>query len=476
MAATQEIFKLEMATKSQIIIDDEIRNIIPPLTDEEYEQLKTNIIAEGCRDALVVWNEIMLDGHNRYEICAKYNISFDTIIKNFNNKDEAIDWIINNQLGRRNLTLANQSYLRGLQYQREKKKVGAPGNNKNANKQLAQNEPIVSTAERLATQHKVSPTTIKRDADFASGLDNIAKIAPELKTNILQGKSELTKKEISSFANIVEEDEAKTKLHQIQEKLKEKEIVAAANAIKQKRKKQKEEAKEQKKQSILKAVTSQPITDRYKLLQGDMTEVIKQIKDESIDVIITDPPYPKEYLPLYETLAQEAARVLKPGGSLLVMTGQSYLPEILALMTPYIQYHWTASYLTSGGQSAQIWQRKVNTFWKPLLWFVKGEYTGQWVGDVTKSKINDNDKRFHHWGQSESGMTDIIERFTFPGQTILDPFLGGGTTAVVAIKLGRYFVGIDIDSEAIETTVARLLEVIECSQSNKSEQDGEMKD
>ena len=96
MAATQEIFKLEMATKSQIIIDDEIRNIIPPLTDEEYEQLKTNIIAEGCRDALVVWNEIMLDGHNRYEICAKYNIPFDTIIKNFNNKDEAIDWIINN--------------------------------------------------------------------------------------------------------------------------------------------------------------------------------------------------------------------------------------------------------------------------------------------------------------------------------------------------------------------------------------------
>lgn len=234
------------------------------------------------------------------------------------------------------------------------------------------------------------------------------------------------------------------------------EILTLARQIKRKRKKQKKEVKEQEKQNTMNRVLSQPITERYKLLQGDMTEVIKEVKDESIDAVITDPPYPREYLPLYKTLAQEAARVLKPGGSLLVMTGQSYLPEILALMTPYIQYHWAASYLTPGGQSAQIWQRKVNTFWKPLLWFVKGEYIGQWVGDVTKSKINDNDKRFHHWGQSEGGMTDIIERFTFPGQTILDPFLGGGTTAVVAVGLGRYFIGIDNDPKALQTTFNRL--------------------
>jgi DNA modification methylase len=184
-----------------------------------------------------------------------------------------------------------------------------------------------------------------------------------------------------------------------------------------------------------------------------------QIENDSIDVIITDPPYPKEYLPLYEILAKEASRVLKPGGSLIVMTGQSYLPEILSLMTPHIRYHWTVSYLTPGGQSAQIWHRKVNTFWKPLLWFVKGEYSGGWIGDVTKSAVNDNDKRFHNWGQSESGMVDIVERFSMPGQTILDPFLGGGTTAVVAVKLGRYFIGIDQDPAAIQTTALRLAEI-----------------
>jgi site-specific DNA-methyltransferase (adenine-specific) len=201
-------------------------------------------------------------------------------------------------------------------------------------------------------------------------------------------------------------------------------------------------------------------SDRYHLICGDIGDVFHEIADDSVDIIITDPPYSEEYIPLYAKLAQVAAQLLKPGGSLIVMVGQSYLPEILLEMTPYIDYQWVLSYLTPGGQSAQLWQRKVNTFWKPLLWFVKGEYAGDWIGDVCKSNPNDNDKRFHKWGQSESGMADIIERFTYPGQTILDPFCGGGITGVVALTMNRRFVGIDIDPQAIETTRTRLMEVV----------------
>ena len=71
-----------------------------------------------------------------------------------------------------------------------------------------------------------------------------------------------------------------------------------------------------------------------------------------------------------------------------------------------------------------------------------------------------SDKRFHGWGQSESGMADIIERLTETGQTICDPFMGGGTTAVVALQLSRFFVGIDIDAKAIETTKSRIAKVV----------------
>lgn len=200
--------------------------------------------------------------------------------------------------------------------------------------------------------------------------------------------------------------------------------------------------------------------DQCRLVHADIGDVSQHITDASLDFIITDPPYPREYLPVYETLAKMAARTLKPGGSLLVMIGQSYLPEILALMTPHIRYHWTLAYLTPGGQAVQLWQREVNTFWKPVLWFVNGEYGGDWIGDVCKSSTNDNDKRFHSWGQSESGMADLIERFTYPGQLICDPFLGGGTTGAVAVKLARRFIGMDISAEAVNTARVRIAEML----------------
>jgi len=202
------------------------------------------------------------------------------------------------------------------------------------------------------------------------------------------------------------------------------------------------------------------VSERYRLFCCGAVDAGDFIEPASVDVIITDPPYPYEYLPVYAALAQLGVRVLRPGGSMIVMCGQSYLPEVMALMTPYLRYHWTAAYLTPGGQSVQLWDRRVNTFWKPLLWFVNGEYSGAWVGDVAKSLPNDNDKRFHGWGQSESGMGDLVDRFSRPGDVILDPFCGGGTTGVAALKMGRRFIGMDIDAGAIETTKARIAEVL----------------
>jgi len=199
----------------------------------------------------------------------------------------------------------------------------------------------------------------------------------------------------------------------------------------------------------------------YHLLCADIKDLSGEIDPGSIDVIITDPPYERDYLPLYETLAELAAYALKPGGSLLVMVGQSYVPEILDLIRSHIPYHWMVSYLTPGGQSVQLWQRNVNTFWKPVLWFVKGDYEDKWIGDVVKSAVNDNDKRFHKWGQSESGMSEIIEKFSQPGDTILDPFCGGGTTGVVALATGRRFIGSDNDPDKIDITKQRLLDVVQ---------------
>lgn len=200
--------------------------------------------------------------------------------------------------------------------------------------------------------------------------------------------------------------------------------------------------------------------DACKLFQADIRDGLTQISDNSIDFIITDPPYPKEYLPLYADLSKVAARILKDGGSLVCMTGQSYLPDVISELTKFMTYHWCMCYLTPG-QTPQLWQKRTNTFWKPLIWLVKGEYKGDWIGnDVMESPAND--KRFHEWGQSIGGMIDIVERFTDPNQIILDPFVGGGTTGVAAVMTGRKFIGVDISQECLSTTENRIKEIYKC--------------
>lgn len=204
------------------------------------------------------------------------------------------------------------------------------------------------------------------------------------------------------------------------------------------------------------------LPDGIDLRIGDFREVLKDL-DGTVDAIITDPPYPEQFLPLFDGLGEIAERVLKPGGICAAMVGQSYLPQIIEALGRHLNYHWTLAYLTPGGQAVQLWQRKVNTFWKPVLVYVKGEYAGDWLGDVTKSDVNDNDKQHHHWGQSESGMADLIGRLSKPGQLICDPFLGGGTTAVVAHEMGRSFVGCDIDETCLESTKARFFAEVDAA-------------
>lgn len=205
--------------------------------------------------------------------------------------------------------------------------------------------------------------------------------------------------------------------------------------------------------------TPAALTDEnFKLICADIRDGLPDIADNSVDFVITDPPYPKEFLPLYGDLSKVAARVLKDGGSLICMTGQSYLPEVIQLLGTNMTYHWCLSYSTPGGQSVQLFQKKINTFWKPLLWFVKGKYTGDWNGDVLQSPVNANDKRYHKWGQSLGGMTETVLRLTNIGDVILDPFLGGGTTAIAALWNRRKFIGVDVSQKCLDTARARIQE------------------
>lgn len=87
-----------------LAIDTEFKALIPPLTDDERRQLEENLLAEGCRDALVTWNGVLIDGHNRYEICTRHGIDFRTTERTFATRNDAKLWMVRNQMGRRNLS------------------------------------------------------------------------------------------------------------------------------------------------------------------------------------------------------------------------------------------------------------------------------------------------------------------------------------------------------------------------------------
>jgi 16S rRNA G966 N2-methylase RsmD len=202
-----------------------------------------------------------------------------------------------------------------------------------------------------------------------------------------------------------------------------------------------------------KRIDNKPST-KVDIYHCNIEELASMVEPNSVHAIITDPPYPKEFLNTYELLAEFASYALVDGGVCLAMAGQSYLPEIYAMMSKHLTYNWTCDYTTRGAQAVQIWRRRIITYWKPVLFYSKGEYKGDWLSDVFKSEKND--KSFHHWGQSESGIGSIVEAVTYPNQLVCDPFVGGGTTAVVCHDMKRSFVGCDIELEAVNKSLERV--------------------
>lgn len=179
----------------QLKIDPEFRDLIPPLSDAEFKQLEANLLEDGCRDALVIWEGTLVDGHNRYRICTEHELPFQTVEKQFNSREDAIIWICKNQIGRRNATTEQLSYLRGKQYEAEKQVQGT--NNQHVCKsEKDQNDLFHCTASRIASEHGVGEATIKRDAKFARAVDAIGETAPATKQKILAGQLHAKKKDI----------------------------------------------------------------------------------------------------------------------------------------------------------------------------------------------------------------------------------------------------------------------------------------
>lgn len=371
-------------------------DIFPMMTDEELAALVQDMRQNGYDESspIVTIGDEILDGRNRYKAAQIAGVV--PVFVEFHG-DDPLAYVIRHNLNRRHLNESQRAVI----------------------------------AARLANMRQGERTDIQPRANLPYvSLEQAAEMLNVGRRTVVTVKA--VEREAPELVEAIERGEMTA--HEAQKKIRERERLRERQALAEKA-------------SIV------PASDKWTVIHADMTTV--QL-DKQFDFIITDPPYPKEYLHLWRELGRRAAEWLKDGGLLIAMSGQSYVNEIYKILDEYLKYYWTASYLTPG-QPTPLRQVNVNSTWKPLLIYSKGRYNGKIFGDVFVS--DGNDKSLHKWGQSESGMLSIVRGICLPGQSILDPFCGAGTTLVAGLQHNCYVTGIDIDEQNIKITKGRLAEL-----------------
>lgn len=201
-----------MKKMHQLQIDNEFKYLIRPLSEKEFQLLEENIISDGCLQPIVIWNNIIIDGHNRYSICCKHNIPFDVFEIVFDSREEAISWICKNQLGRRNITEETRKYLIGRQYESEKiilSKRNALGHNQYTETDTTDEDDAKisghKTAKRIAADNNLNYGTVQRYGALAKAVEEIREKCPELANKILSGKYKICRSNILALANLSKE-------------------------------------------------------------------------------------------------------------------------------------------------------------------------------------------------------------------------------------------------------------------------------
>jgi len=187
---------------------------------------------------------------------------------------------------------------------------------------------------------------------------------------------------------------------------------------------------------------------------GDFRALCDRIPPESVDLIFTDPPYLAGEVETYYHLSEMALRVLRPGGICMAYAGQFLLPDVIAAATSFLEFMWIAGVRHTGGD-LRFRKYKIHNAWKPIVMCYKPplEAWWDWWSDMT---TGGREKDLHEWQQAEAEAAYYIEALSPPGGLVLDPMCGSGTTLVAAHRLGRQYLGIDKDPDAVNKTIERL--------------------
>lgn len=230
--------------------------------------------------------------------------------------------------------------------------------------------------------------------------------------------------------------------------------------VQKKRNEEKQKVKEEKKQEkIEKYIEASKNFDNenIKIFLGDFYEYSNHnLKDNSIDAIITDPPYPGEFLYLWEQLFEVANRVLKPSSFLICYSGQMYLDKIFRMRNDLL-YYWTANIIFT--LKPLISGRNIINEWKPILIFQKQPFKkiSDTISDTISFDYSERDLHEENWGQTIRPFEFLLEKFTHHGDLVFEPFAGTGTTLIACKRTGRKCIGIETNDKYIDLIKGRLV-------------------
>lgn len=396
-------------------IDNEFRALIPPLSADEYAQLEANIIADGCRDPLVVWDGTLIDGHNRHKICTEHGIPYATKEHAFADRDAAIIWIIENQFGRRNLSDISRMRLA-----------------------LALKDAVARQAKAQQIRKPISVYPISDKQNPIHTLSEIAKVAGV-------GHDKLHKFEkIESEAaagNVDKKTMAALEAHE-----------TTVNAVYTNIKREKAQAENRARAE--EAAKIAPL--RATVRNCDALEFIRELPDHSVDLLFTDPPYSTDVDDIsgFAHWLRWTTPKIKPTGRAYVCIG-AYPQEMLAYLEVLRQARWLDksqllvwTYRNTLGPSPATayknnWQAIIYLCGKdapPLDCPVMLEQFS--VQDINAPDGRQGD-RYHAWQKPDELAERFIRHSTKPGDLVVDPFAGTGTFLLAAARLGRRGIGCD---------------------------------
>lgn len=190
-------------------IDPEFQNKIPPISEEEFKQLRENILAAGeVYEPLVVWDGVLVDGHNRLKVIQE-NPSVKWRIRemDFADKWAAFEWMYKNQLGRRNLTDEQRTYTIGKMNEARKNTDAFKGNQYTVKGGGCQNDANQNRiAGQIAEELGIGRRTVNRAAKFARGVDVLRDVNQEAADKVLSGKAKITKSGVADIADMKRDD------------------------------------------------------------------------------------------------------------------------------------------------------------------------------------------------------------------------------------------------------------------------------